>query len=173
MSHLPMVEPNDEPPELKAVFDQLRQTRGRVPGMYRMLAHQPAILTAHRAYFHAALDTGELPRSFKEQVAFKVARLRESAYCSGSHRSYARKHGVSAARLDEIDRGDYSGLDARGVAAMALAEAMVGRRKRIANAVLAGLMRNFSLNEIVELIALVGIMELACSFADVYDLEPD
>jgi hypothetical protein len=50
---------------------------------------------------------------------------------------------------------------------------MVGRRKRIANAVFAELTRNFGLNEIVELIALVGIMELACSFADVFDLEPD
>ena len=44
MSHLPMVEANDEPPELKAVFDQLRATRGRVPGMYRTLAHQPGVL---------------------------------------------------------------------------------------------------------------------------------
>ena len=34
MAHLPMVEPNDEPVELKAVFEQLRQTRGRVPGSF-------------------------------------------------------------------------------------------------------------------------------------------
>ena len=135
MPHLPMVEPNDEPPELKAVFDQLRQTRGRVPGMYRTLAHQPAVLAAHRAYFHAALDAGVLPRPFKERVAFKVARLRGTAYCTGSHRSYALKHGVSAAQLDAVDRGDYSGLDARGAAAMALAEAMVGSRKGIPDAI--------------------------------------
>jgi AhpD family alkylhydroperoxidase len=173
MPHLPMVESNDEPPELKAVFDQLRQTRGRVPGMYRTLAHQPAVLAAHRAYFHAALDAGVLPRPFKEQVAFKVARLRGTAYCTGSHRSYALQHGVTAAQLDAVDRGDYSGLDARGAAAMALAEAMVGSRKGIADAVFAELKRNFAVNEIVELISLVGIMELACSLAEVFGLEAD
>ena len=173
MAHLPMVEPNDEPAELKAVFDQLRQTRGRVPGMYRTLAHQPAVLAAHRAYFHAALDTGVLPRPFKEQVAFKVARLRGTAYCTGSHRSYALKHGVSAAQLDAVDRGDYSGLDTRGAAAMALAESMVGSRKGVPDAVFDRLKQSFAVDEIVELVSLVGIMELACTLAEVFGLEAD
>lgn len=173
MPHLPMVEPTDEPPELKAVFDQLRQTRGRVPGMYRTLAHQPAVLAAHRAYFYAALDTGILPRAFKEQVAFKVARLRGTAYCTGSHRSYALKHGVSEAQLEAVDRGDYSGLDARGRAAMKFAEAMVATRKGIADVVFAELKSQFTAPEIVELVSLVGIMELACSFAEVFGLDAD
>jgi AhpD family alkylhydroperoxidase len=173
MAILPMVEPNDEPPELKAVFDQLRATRGRVPGMYCTLAHQPAVLAAHRAYFHAALDAGLLPRAFKEPVAFKVARLRGTAYCTGSHRSYALKHGVSVEQLDAIDRGDYSGLDARGVAAMRLAEAMVGSRKGVPDDIFAELKRCFAVNEIVELVSLVGIMELACSLAEVFDLDAD
>ena len=98
MTRLPMVEPAAEAPELRAVFDQLRATRGRVPGMYRTLAHQPAVLAAHRAYFHAALDSGVLPRAFKEPIAFKVARLRNTAYCTGSHRSYALKHGADTVR---------------------------------------------------------------------------
>ncbi len=109
MTRLPMVEPAAEAPELRAVFDQLRATRGRVPGMYRTLAHQPAVLAAHRAYFHAALDSGVLPRAFKEPIAFKVARLRNTAYCTGSHRSYALKHGVSEAQLEAIDRGEVEG----------------------------------------------------------------
>jgi AhpD family alkylhydroperoxidase len=173
MAQLPMVEPNDEPAELKAVFDQLRQTRGRVPGMYRTLAHQPAVLAAHRAYFHAALDSGVLPRAFKEPVAFKVARLRGTAYCTGSHRSYALKHGVSAEQLEAIDRGDYSGLDARDQAAMALAEAMVASKKGLPAAVFDGLKRQFAADEIVELVSLVGIMELACSLAEVFELDAD
>ena len=82
MARLPFIEPVDEPEELRPVFQQLRETRGRVPGMYRLLAHQPAILAAHRAYFHAALDTGVLPRGFKEKIAYKVARMRGSAASS-------------------------------------------------------------------------------------------
>ena len=82
MPRIAMVEPDNEPAELKPVFDQLRATRGRVPGMYRTLAHRPDILAAHRAYFHAALDAGVLPRPFKEKIAWRTARLRGSAYSS-------------------------------------------------------------------------------------------
>jgi AhpD family alkylhydroperoxidase len=131
------------------------------------------VLAAHRAYFHAALDTGVLPRPFKEQLAFKVARLRGTAYCTGSHRSYALKHGVSEAQLDAVDRGDYSALDARGATAMALAEAMVATRKGVPAALFGDLKRHFAAGEIVELVTLVGIMELACSLAEVFGLEAD
>ncbi len=173
MARLPLVEPTDEPAELRDVFEQLRRTRGRVPGMYRMLAHQPAVLAAHRAYFHAALDAGVLPRPFKEQIAYKVARLRHSAYCTGSHGSYALKHGVRRETLEAIDRSDYASLAERDAAALALAEAMVKDRDRVDAAVLARLQRSFSTAEIVEITALIGIMELACTMASVFGLEPD
>ena len=104
MPRLPFIEIDDEPPELRPVFDQLRKTRGRVPGMYRLLAHQPDVLAAHRAYFNAALDTGLLPRGIKEKIAYKVARLRGSSYSSASHRRYALDHGVSEAEIEAAER---------------------------------------------------------------------
>ena len=171
MQRLPMVEPHNEPAELKPVFDQLRATRGRVPGMYRTLAHQPAVLAAHRAYFHAALDAGLLLRPFKEKVAFKVARLRETPYCTGSHRSYALKHGVPVEELDALDRGDYSALAESERAALQFAEAMVGGR--MTDEAFARLRAHFNEPEAVEIVALIGVMELACSFARVFDLAAD
>jgi AhpD family alkylhydroperoxidase len=173
MSRLSMVEPHNEPAVLKPVFDQLRATRGRVPGMYRTLAHQPAVLAAHRAYFHAALDAGVLPRPFKEKIAFKVARLRETPYCTGSHKSYALKHGVAPEELASIDRGDYEGLPERERAALQFAEAMTGARAPVSDAAFGKLKPHFADDEIVEIVALIGIMELACSFAQVFDLAPD
>lgn len=168
-----MIEPQDEPAELREVFDQLRRTRGRVPGMYRTLAQQPAVLAAHRAYFHAALDTGALPRPFKEKIAFKVARLRQSPYCTGSHRSYALKHGVSADELAAIDRSDYGALDAGEAVALEFAEAMVRARGAVDADLIERLKARYAANEIVEIAALVGIMDLACTLAAAFGLEPD
>jgi AhpD family alkylhydroperoxidase len=172
MTLVPMVEPTDEPEALRAVFEQLRATRGRVPGMYRTLAHQPAVLAAHRAYFHAALDTGSLARPFKEKIAFKVARLRGSPYCTGSHESYALRHGVGAAELEAIDRSDYAALPEREAAALVLAEAIV-KSAAVEPALMQKLKAHFRPNEIVEIVALVGIMELACTLAEVFGLQPD
>ncbi|MBI3045706.1 MAG: carboxymuconolactone decarboxylase family protein [Betaproteobacteria bacterium] len=173
MPRIPMVEPHNEPAELREVFKQLRQTRGRVPGMYRTLAHRPEILAAHRAYFHAALDAGTLPRAFKEKIAYRVARLRGSAYCTGSHGRYALKHGVSGEELDAIARSDYRALDAGEAAALEFAEAMVRSAGAVGEGLMTKLAAHFSAKEIVEIAALVGIMDLACTLAATFGLQPD
>lgn len=173
MARIPLIEPVAEPAELRPVFDQLRQTRGRVPGMYRTLAHQPAILAAHRAYFHAALDAGVLPRAFKEKIAYKVARMRGSAYSTGSHRSYALKHGVGEDEIAAIARSDYAALPPREQAALAVAEAMVRSNGAITDPLFEELRTHFSAAEAVEIIALVGIMDLACTLSAAFELKPD
>ncbi|MEE8445403.1 MAG: carboxymuconolactone decarboxylase family protein [Alphaproteobacteria bacterium] len=173
MPRLPFIEPADEPDELRAVFDQLRRTRGRVPGMYRVLAHQPAILAAHRAYFNAALDTGLLPRGLKEMIAYTVARIRGSAYSSASHRAYALNHGVSEAQIGALDRGDTAGFAPAARAALEFAQAMVDKAGAVPDTVFDALKAHYSTAEIVEIVALVGIMELASSFGAVFGLEPD
>lgn len=170
MPRIPMIEPDNEPAELRPVFDQLRATRGRVPGMYRTLAHRSDILAAHRAYFHAALDAGVLPRPFKEKIAWRTARLCKSGYSSASHHRYALKHGVGGDELAAIDRGDYRGLAPREAAALRFAEAMVQGRGRVDAAVFSALQAHFNPAEIVEIAALVGIMELACSLGAVFEL---
>lgn len=168
-----MVAQENEPAELKPVFDQLRATRGRVPRMYRVLAHQPAVLAAHRAYFHAALDAGVLPRAMKEKIAYRAARSCGSAYSSASHHRYAVQHGVSTDVLAAIDREDYSALPAREQAALAFTVAMVRGRGRVDDPVFEDLQRHFRPDEMVEIIALIGIMELASTFGAVFGLEAD
>ncbi len=173
MPRLPFIDPADEPEELRPVFEQLRATRGRVPGLYRILAHQPAILAAHRAYFNAALDTGLLPRALKEMIAYKVAHLRGAAYSTASHRRYALENGVSEDQIASIGRGDTAALEPAARAALAFAQAMVDTAGAVPDAPFEALKAHFTTAEIVEIVALVGIMELASSFGAVFGLEPD
>lgn len=173
MARFPMVEPTEEAEALRPVFEQLRRTRGRVPGMYRVLAHQPDILAAHRAYFHAALDAGLLPRALKEKIAFNVARLRGSAYCTSSHRRYALKHGVDVAQLEAIDASRYSVLGEREVVALEFAAEMIRSNGAVGAERIAALHEHFSAPEAVEIAALVGIMDLACTLSETFGLEPD
>jgi len=172
MPRIPPLQPDDEPPELRAVFDQLRATRGRVPTMYRTLAHQPEILAAHRAYFHAALDAGTLSRAFKEKIAFKVALDCGSVYSSASHRRYALRHGASESELEAIGHSDYGGLDGREQAALRFADEVIAGRS-VTDSTFQSLAGQFSTSEIVELSALVGIMQLASTLGAIFDLEAD
>jgi len=168
-----MVDAENEADELKPVFEQLRRTRGRVPGMYRTLAQHPRVVAAHRAYFHAALDTGVLPRAFKEKIVYKVVRMRGSAYSSASHRSYALKHGVAESELDAIDRSDYSGLDPALAVALEFAEEMTRTRGVVPDVLFERLKARYSAQEIVELAALAGVVDLGCTLGAVFDLKPD
>jgi AhpD family alkylhydroperoxidase len=173
MNRITPVDAAGEPEELRAVFDELRRTRGRVPGMYRTLAHRPEILEAHRAYFRAALDEGVLPRAFKEQIAFKVASNRGSTYSAASHRRYAVRHGVSESVLDQIARSDYAGLGAADRAALEFADEAVRTRGAVSDATFETLAGVFTEAEVVEISALVGIMELASTLGAVFGLSPD
>ncbi len=173
MPRLPFIEPENEPAELKPVFDQLRATRGRVPGMYRLLAHQPDVLAAHRAYFHAALDAGLLPRTLKEKIAYKVARLRGSAYSSASHRQYALDHGVKETEIEAVGLSEYGGLPENERAALEFADSMVATDGHVPDAIFDALKAHFETAEIVEIVGLVGAMELASRYSAVFGLEAD
>jgi 4-carboxymuconolactone decarboxylase len=172
MPRIPPLQPEHEPPELRAVFDQLRATRGRIPTMYQTLAHQPEILSAHRAYFHAALDTGDLDRAFKEKVAFKVAFECGSVYSSASHRRYALRHGVGESELEAIARSEYDDLEMREQMALRFADEVIAGRS-MSDTTFQALADHFSIPEIVELSALVGIMQLASTLGAIFGLGAD
>lgn len=173
MSRIDPVEPTGEPPELRQVFDQLRSTRGRVPTMYRILAHHPEILTAHRAYFHAALDAGSLSRALKEKIAFRVAVVCGSTYSTASHRRYALQHGVSEDELKAIEQGDYSLLDDRERAALGFADEVVLARTTVTDSGFDLLSDHYGSADIVEISAVVGVMILASKLGAIFDLAPD
>ena len=173
MPRIPMVSPESEPPELKAVFDQLRRTRGRVPGMYRTLAHHPAILAAHRAYFNAALDEGRLTRAYKERIVYRVVRECGSAYSTSTHRGYALKLGATEAELDAIERSDYSALDPRLATAVEFAATMVKHRGQVPDELVERMKSFYSNPEFIEIAALVAVVELGCVLGAVFDLQAE
>lgn len=171
MTRIPLLDANDEPDELHEVFEQLRATRGQVPSMYRALAHHPQILSAHRAYFDAALDGGYLARGFKELIALRVAVICGSRYSTASHRRYARRHGASEAEVDALQSGDLGVFDERTRAALAFASAAV--RDGVDDPTFVEMNRFFGPTEIVELSALIGVMQLASTLGAVFGLQPD
>jgi alkylhydroperoxidase family enzyme len=165
-----MVSPENEPAELKPVFDQLRRTRGRVPGMYRTLAHHPSILAAHRGYFSAALDEGLLTRAFKERIVFKVVRECGSDYTTSTHRGYALKLGATEEELAAIERSDYSALEPRLAVAIEFAQAMVRNRGRVSDELVERMKSHYSTPEFIEIAALVAVIELGCTLGAVFGL---
>jgi len=166
---LPVLSPDESQNQ---TFDELLSTRRRIPTMYGILAHHPEILKAHRAYFRAALDSGRLDRAFKEKIAYRVALVRDSSYSSASHRRYALELGVPDSQLRAIEVGDFSTLERRERAALELADAAASS-SGVSDRVFDALSTHFAPAEQVEISALIGVMILASSLGEIFDLEPD
>ena len=173
MTRVPMLPEEAESPELKPVFDQLRRTRGRVPGMYRTLAHHPAILAAHRGYFNAALDEGHLTRAFKERIVFKVVRECGSEYSTSTHRAYALRLGATEKELEAIERSDYGSLEPRLAVAVEFAAAMVKGGGKVPDALFERMKTFYSTQEFIEIAAMVAVVELGCTLGAVFDLQAE
>jgi hypothetical protein len=70
-----MLERNQVPPEIQAMYDVLEKQRGVVPYMFKTIAHTPELAVGIAAFLKPLLDDGALPGWYKELVATRVALL--------------------------------------------------------------------------------------------------
>jgi alkylhydroperoxidase family enzyme len=73
MPHLPPLDNDEAAPEARATLESLRAKLGRVPNMYRTLAHAPKVLAA--AVAMAQASRSDLPPKLRELAYLKVTDL--------------------------------------------------------------------------------------------------
>ena len=62
------------------IFDQLERERGKVPNMFRTVAHRPEILRTLVAHWRAVLRTGTVPLKLKELVIVRTSQINRCDY---------------------------------------------------------------------------------------------
>lgn len=173
MSRIKPILPEAANGEVAAVYEELKKSKWRVPKMYQVLAHHLPILKCHEAYFDAVMNRGLLDRKLKEKVAYKVAQLNDCAYSTASHRRYAVKCGASEEEMRSIDEMQTSAMLSGEAAALRLAVAMNESGRKVSNEIFEELAAHYSPGEIVELLAVVGLMAFASRLADALKLEAE
>ena len=63
-----------------AVFDSVERERGKVPNMFRTVAHRPEIFRTMIAHFRAVMNTGTVPAKLKELVIVRTSQLNRCEY---------------------------------------------------------------------------------------------
>lgn len=173
MSRLTPVNPDNAPENIADVFEQLKKTKWRIPTMYRVLAHNPAVLKAHENYFDTVMNKGTLDRKLKEKVAYKVAHLNGCEYSTASHYRYALKCGATGEEMAAVEGMQVNSMTPRDAAALELAEKMNSSGKMVTSELFDKLQKNFSPSEIIELLTTVGLMVFASRLADALALEAE
>ena len=103
----PLVSPieyADAPDEVRAVYDDIMQTRGTdwINNFWKVLAHDPATLRRTWASLKEVMGPGTLDPLVKEMIYIAVSATNGCEYCTYSHTASARAKGMSNAQLMEL-----------------------------------------------------------------------
>jgi AhpD family alkylhydroperoxidase len=104
MSTVRLLGDDELSPKAKAVFDDIRATRGSdfVNNFWRALAHDPATLTRIWESIKAVMAPGALDPKTKEMIYIAVSVAHGCPYCIHSHTAGARAKGMTEAEYAEL-----------------------------------------------------------------------
>ena len=77
---LPRVDPGDADDVVRPSFDRFIQERGRVPNLFRVAAHQPAIEATLAEHMRAVMGPGSVDVRLKELISIRVSHINRCEY---------------------------------------------------------------------------------------------
>ena len=91
-------------PEVRAVYDDIRATRGTdyINNFWKALAHDPPLLRRTWESIKSVMTPGALDPLLKEILYVAVSVTNQCGYCIASHTAAARKAGMSDAMFAEF-----------------------------------------------------------------------
>lgn len=98
------IEYADAPPEVRAVFDDIKATRNvpDVNNFWKWLANDPKTLKRTWESLKEVMAPGALDPLVKEMIYIAVSITNGCEYCIASHIAAAKKRGMSEAMLAEL-----------------------------------------------------------------------
>jgi len=99
-----LIEPETAAPEVRAVFDDIKETRqvDRVNNFWKALANHPPTLTRIWESVKEVMAPGALDPLTKELVYVAVSITNGCEYCIASHTASARAKGMTDEQLGEL-----------------------------------------------------------------------
>ncbi len=104
MSTVALIEYDDAPADVRAVYDDIMRTRDlkQVNNFWKALASHPPTLKRTWESLKEVMEAGALDPLVKELVYVAVSATNSCEYCIYSHTAAARKQGATDAMLGEL-----------------------------------------------------------------------
>ena len=99
-----LIEPENAAPEVRAVYDDIKETRqtDRVNNFWKALANHPPTLTRTWESDKKVMAPGALDPLTKEMLYVAVSVTNGCEYCIASHTASARAKGMTEEQLGEL-----------------------------------------------------------------------
>jgi AhpD family alkylhydroperoxidase len=104
MTMLPLIEYTDAGAEVRAVYDDIRATRGTdwINNFWKALANDPATLRRTWESVKEVMKPGALDPLVKEMIYLAVSVSNGCAYCTHSHGTAAKQKGMTREMFGEV-----------------------------------------------------------------------
>ena len=104
MSILGLIEYHDASPEVRAIYDDIMQTRKTdwINNFWKALANDPATLKRTWQSIKQIMAPGALDPLTKEMMYVAVSVTNQCGYCIASHTAAARNRGMTDAMFHEL-----------------------------------------------------------------------
>ncbi len=94
-------------PELKPLYDQIKQGYGFVPNYFKVMGIRPEVIRGQLVLGEAIMKDGALSRALKEEIALVVSGINSSTYCIAAHMQVLNNLGVDP-KIGSILTTDYT-----------------------------------------------------------------
>ncbi len=105
MARIKLQSENVNDPEIKSVFDEIKEKAGKVPAAYRAFARHAHILQANWNRTKNILGKGNIPIEIKEAIATRVSTENGCHFCLTIHKQNLEKLGICFADIEAIEKG--------------------------------------------------------------------
>jgi alkylhydroperoxidase family enzyme len=166
-TRIPLLERDQVPLELAALYDVLLKQRGVVPNMFKTVAHTPSLALGFAALLKPLLSDGALPGCYKELIAMRMSVLCRSEYATAGHAISAKQKGASEAQVaavkSDFEKGPLSDSEKLG---LRCADRLHRSGRELDDEFYAELKTVFTDQHIVELVATASVFEFFPRFVD-------
>ncbi|MEO1135936.1 MAG: carboxymuconolactone decarboxylase family protein [Pseudomonadota bacterium] len=153
MARLTQISDSDASPAAAELFGAIKSKVGAVPNLYRVMANEPAVLSAALG-FNEALGKGSFDQKTREAIALTVAGANSCDYCASAHSAISKSLSVDEAEI--AARLDGRSSDPKLDAILKFAVAVVDKRGFVSNDDLSAA-RNAGLSE-GEIVETIGVV---------------
>jgi uncharacterized peroxidase-related enzyme len=158
-ARVPLLERDQVPGELIALYDNLLAERGVVPNMFKALAHVPELAFGVTALLRPLMSEGALPAWYKELIATRIASLNQCEYCISAHRFLAARKGATPGQVASYDHFELGPFTDKEKAGFRYAGILHQSGHAVNEAAFAELSAYFDAEQIVELTAVAAAFE--------------
>ena len=161
-------------PDVHDIFDKLSARSGKVPNIFAVMAHRPAVLNTFLPAYAAIVNQGTVEAKYKELAYLRASMVNACEYCVRAHIASSKRAGVSAEQVAALPFYQRSPLfDEKEKATILYADRVTRGAAGIRDPELLELKKYYDEGQIVELTLVICVANFTNRFNDALQNIPD